>query len=355
MSVFRNKDVFDPDYVPDQLLFRELQLRQLAYCIEPAKNGFSPLNALCLGPPSTGKTSSIRFVLEKAFEDINFLYSYVRCPRFKDAYKVFSKIFYDVFKQQPPSTGVSRAVLMEKIWGKLEKPLLVVLDDLNFLSKSCVNDVLYEILKAPDEFGVKVGVLAVVTDLKFPMSLDPFVGSVFHYTEIYYPSYGESEIREILRRRVETGFQESSIDFEAFERAVELTKNAGDVRYGIFLLKSAAIIAESEKRGKITLGDIERAHEGEAVPFIAKIVSALNSDERAVLRIAYSQDEISTGELYELVCREVKMSYRKFYDILEKLERLKLIEVAFGEKGRGRTRYVYRKFDSRTMEKALEF
>lgn len=355
MSIFRNRDVFDPDYVPDQLLFRESQLRQLAYCIDPAKNGFSPLNALCLGPPSTGKTSSIRFILEKAEEELNFLYSYIRCPRFKDAYKIFSKIFYDVFAHQPPSMGISKAVLMEKVWEKLEKPLLVVLDDLNFLNKGCINDVLYEILKAPEEFGVKVGVISAVTDLKFPLSLDPFVGSIFHYTEIYYPSYSEYEIREILKKRVEKGFWEDSIDKEAFERAVEITKKAGDVRYGIFLLKSAGIIAESKKKDKITIEEIEIAHEGEAVPFIAKIVSALNSDERAVLRIAYSQEEISTGELYELVSGEVKMSYRKFYDILEKLERLKLIEVTFGEKGRGRTRYVYRKFDIRAMEKALEF
>jgi len=355
MSVFRKREVFDPDYVPDQILFRERQLRQLAYCVEPAVHGSSPLNALCLGPPSTGKTSTIRFVLERAEEELNFHYSYVRCPQLKDAYKIFAKIFYDVFSQQPPSTGVSKAVLMDKVWGRLEKPLLVVLDDLNFLSRSCVNEVLYELLKAPDEHGVKVGVVGAVTDIKFSLTLDPFVGSVFHYTEIYYPTYSCEEIREILRSRVREGFQDGSIEEEAFEKVVELTHGAGDVRYGIFLLKTAAIIAESERKCRISVEDVERAHEGESIPFVAKIVSALNSDERAVLRITYAHEEISAGELYELVSREVRMSYRKFYDILEKLERLKLVEVAFGEKGRGRTRYVYRKFDAKVLEKAMEF
>jgi hypothetical protein len=36
------------------------------------------------------------------------------------------------------------------------------------------------------------------------------------------------------------------------------------------------------------------------------------------------------------------MSYRKFYYILEKLERLRLVDIVFGEKGR--TRYVHAKF-----------
>ena len=34
-------------------------------------------------------------------------------------------------------------------------------------------------------------------------------------------------------------------------------------------------------------------------------------------------------------CSEVKMSYRKFYYILEKLERLRLVDIVFGERGEG--------------------
>jgi len=49
----------------------------------------------------------------------------------------------------------------------------------------------------------------------------------------------------------------------------------------------------------------------------------------------------------------VKMSYRKFYYILEKLERLRLVDIVFGEKGRGRTRYVHAKFSGDVFEKAM--
>ncbi|MEM2726989.1 MAG: ORC1-type DNA replication protein [Archaeoglobaceae archaeon] len=351
--IFRDRSVFDPDYVPEQLLFRDLQLRQLKYCIDPVLSGYSPINALCLGPSSTGKTSTIKYTIRSA-EEFGLNYSYIRCPRFKEPYKIFAKIFWDVTSQQPPSTGISKALLTEKLWKRLDSPLLIVLDDLNFLNQNHVNEILYEILKAPDEFGVKVGIIAVATEIRFPMKLDPFVGSIFHYSEILYPLYDYSEIREILRLRAEQGFYENCIEQEAFEKVVELAHRSGDVRYGIFLLKTAGILADSRKSDRITLEDVERANEGESIPFLAKIISALNSDERAVLSIVYSHDEISTGELYELICKEVRMSYRKFYNVLEKLERLKLIEVVFGKKGRGKTRFVYPRFDRTKLKKALE-
>jgi Cdc6-like AAA superfamily ATPase len=60
--------------------------------------------------------------------------SYIRCPSVAEPYRIFSKIFRDVFSHQPPPSGISRAVLAEKLWTKLEKPLLVVLDDANFLA-----------------------------------------------------------------------------------------------------------------------------------------------------------------------------------------------------------------------------
>ncbi len=352
-TVFRNLEVFDPEYVPDEILFRDTQISQLVACLKPATRGAAPINAFCVGPPSTGKTSTIKYVLREAEE--YFKVCYVRCPRFKEPYKIFAKIFETVFHQPPPPTGgVSKTVLMDKVWSHLDEPLVVVLDDVNFLPKKFADEVLYEILKAPDEYAVKVGVIAAATDVRFPMQLDPFVGSIFHYTEIHYPTYGYSEMREILRKRVELGFCPDALEDDAFERVVELAYRAGDVRYGIYLLKTAGMLAENTGSRKVRLKDVEKAHAGESLSFVAKIVSALNSEERVVLRIIYSQEEISTGDLYDIIRREVNMSYRKYYNILEKLERLRLIDVAFGKKGKGKTRYIITRYSPEVVETALK-
>ncbi len=350
-TIFKNFEVFDPEYLPEKILFRESQIGQLVSCLRPAVHGSTPLNAFCIGPPSTGKTSTIRYVIREAK---NFKTCYIRCPKFRDPYKIFAKIFESVFGQQAPS-GISKVRIVDKVWSRLDEPLVVILDDANLIPKKYVEEVLYEILKVHDEFAVKVGIIVVATDIRFPANLDPFVGAIFHYTEIRYPPYDYEEIKEILKRRVELGFYPNVFDEDAFERVVELSYKAGDLRYGIFLLKAAGSIAESNGKKKVSLEDVEKAHAGEALTFIAKLASALNSEERAVLRIIYSSDtEISTGDLYEVMHREVNMSYRKFYDILEKLERLRLIDIVFGKKGvRGRTRYILKKFDPKVVDRAL--
>ena len=83
-------------------------------------------------------------------------------------------------------------------------------------------------------------------------------------------------------------------------------------------------------------------------------MAALNSDERATLKIIYSIDgEVSSGEVYKILKAEVNMSYTRFYEIINKLERLRLIDVVVGKKGRGRTRYIIKKYRADLVLKAL--
>ncbi len=350
MGIFRDLGVFDPDYVPDVVKFRDRQIEMLKSCLRPAVDGHSPLNAFCVGPPATGKTLTIRLVTGH-LEDVHV--AYVRCLKYRDPFLVYSKIFEDVLGMEPPSGGKSRAAIINKVWKRIDAPLVVVLDDLNFLKPRFASEILYEILKAPEEHGVKVGVIAAATDRSFPIHLDPFASSLFHYVEISYPPYTREEIEEILAWRVRHGFEDGAISEEAFERVVEIASRAADVRYGIYLLRAAGVLAGGEGAVRIGVEHVERVHVGDTAAYLGKLVAALNSDERAVLRIIYSLDDVTTGELYNIIHGEVRMSYRRFYDILEKLERLKLIDVVMSKKGRGWTRRILKRYESEVVEKVL--
>ncbi len=78
---------------------------------------------------------------------------------------------------------------MDRVWSNLDEPLVVVLDDVNFLPKKYADEVLYEILKAPDEYGVKIGVIAAATDVKFP-------------TQFVYRRYDPELLERVLRGRI---------------------------------------------------------------------------------------------------------------------------------------------------------
>ena len=353
-TLFKDESVFDPDYLPDALLHREKQLTALAANLRPVLRNSTPIHTLLFGPPATGKTSAMKTILNEIRD--HAYTAYIRCPLARTAYKVMARIFECVCMHQPPQTGVSITRLYDSICQKLAdngKTLIVALDDFNFLDDEAINDILYTLLKAHEEYAVKIGIVAATTER---VMLDARTGAVFHPDEIYFPLYDEEEIADILKQRVKLGFYRDAMTDEAFNRIVELTAKACDLRFGIYLLRMAGIEAERRASRKIEVDDVERVYEGGAKVFLAKSISALNSDERETLKIIYSiKEDVNSGDVFKILKNEVNMSYTRFYEIINKLERLRLIDVVMGRKGKGRTRYIIKKYDPVIVMAALEY
>lgn len=351
-TLFRNEEVFDPEYLPPDILHRELQIADLAACLRPVLRGVAPGHVLCIGPPSTGKTTVVRYVLEK-LEEHGVATAYLRCPVLRTSYNVFAKIFEEVSGKVPPQKGVPLFKLLDEVAAQLgDQVLVVALDDVNFLPSSVLNEVLMALAKSAE---FKVGVVAVATSKGFIARLEPYLGSIFHFHEVAFPLYTRDEVKEILRWRVEHGFYPGVMTDEAFEEVVDLVSRNGDIRYGLYLLRRAGIIAERRASRKIEVEDVIAAREGEETTLLTKNLSALNSDEREALKIIYSLDdeEITTGDVYAIMKAEVGLYYERFYEIIGKLERLRFIDLIFGRKGRGMTRYVVRRYDRDVILMAL--
>ncbi|HEY3422619.1 MAG TPA: cell division control protein 6, partial [Methanocellaceae archaeon] len=72
-TIFSREEYFELDYLPENLLHRESQIRSLQFSIAPALRGATPLNAYCRGAPGTGKTSAVMKVfteLENATQKV---------------------------------------------------------------------------------------------------------------------------------------------------------------------------------------------------------------------------------------------------------------------------------------------
>ena len=59
-KLFRDRDVFEIDHIPDQYEYREAPLRELAFSLSPGLQGSRPLNTVLRGLPGTGKTTSVQ-------------------------------------------------------------------------------------------------------------------------------------------------------------------------------------------------------------------------------------------------------------------------------------------------------
>ncbi len=349
-SLFRNPEVFDPDYVPEEYLHREAQMRSIAACIKPALRGERPLNALIHGPPATGKTTAMRKLFEE-LEDIpearRIAGVHINCQITATKFGIFSLIHKAVVGHLPPETGVPFSKVYEAIFRKLRRErrvLLVVLDDMDHLFHDrYANEVLYDILRAHEVFpGVKTAIFSIVSGTEFLYKLADRVRSMFRAQEIYFPPYSAGEMYDILKRRAELGFFPGVISDELVEKIASYAYEHGDLRLGIELLKVSALTAESHASRKIEEEHLEEAYAKASTATLRSLVEPLSVQEKLLLRLLCEAEQgITSGRLYERFSAVERLSYTKFYRILRKLEELRLVETrpVSGE-GRGRSREI---------------
>jgi cell division control protein 6 len=358
-TLFRSPEVFDPDYIPEKINFRDKQINSIVANLKPATMKSRPVNMLCLGTPGTGKTTVVKSVFSELKNVDEVIPVYVNCQLINSNQGVFARIFEKIYGYGLPSYGVPFSKVYGSVMKKLlelDKVLIVALDDINLLlDDRLMNEVIYSILKAHEEVeGVKTGLIAITTDLKLTARLDERVGSIFHPDEIYFPPYDYDEMFEILRQRCEAGFYPGVIDDEVLRLVTDLTFESGDIRTGLYTLKMAGI--EAEKRGskRIKAADVENTYEGSRKILLRKCIGILNSIERELLELIYSSAETTSGELYRKFKEKEKMSYTKFYNILAKLENLRLIDTVFKSLEKGRTRVIIKRFEPEMVIQALK-
>jgi len=350
-TLFKDSELFELDHIPEHFLHRDSQLKSLMHCVRPALSGGRPLNSLCIGAPGTGKTTAVL----KVFEEIekhtqNVVPVLVNCQVNSTRYAVFSQIFKKLIGYAPPASGVSfKKVFSEvaKYIAEHEKVLLVALDDMNYLFyENEVNEVLYSLLRAHETHpGARMGVIAILSDTGVPHILDPKVESVFLPEEVKFPQYSYDEIRDILSNRGKLGFYPNVLDESVLENIAKHTFALGDLRVGIDLLKRSGLNAEKRASRTIALEDVEAAYEKSRLVHLSYMMRTLKKDEKILLGLIVDSPQSNSGDLYEKFHEKTALGYTRFYELLNKLGSVKLIDADFTGKGaRGRSRVVTLKF-----------
>ncbi len=339
-------EVFDEDYIPQRILFRDKQIERVALNMLPAEQGSRPINTLCLGSPATGKTTVIKFVLSQLQFSVPV---YLNCQVSRTKQQIFLKIFERIFGYAP-HRGVSFQKIMDGVFSKIDRPLVVVLDDANFVDDSVIEETILTLLKAHEvKEGVKIGVFLVATDLKYLYRFSDELLSIFHPDEVHFPPYDRDEMRAILLDRVRVGL-DIEFEDEAFELIVEEAFKYGDIRYGLSLVKHSALISWREGKEKIDVESVEKAKGLGKTAFYRKILLALDEKELAVLKTIYSTGVKKAIEIFS----EVEgLSYSKYLEILKKLENLRLIDVVTKYE-RGLSSIIVRRFEAEEILKAIE-
>lgn len=362
-TLFRDPEVFEFDYVPEQFQFRENQMRELAFQIRPGMRGGRPLNSLCKGLPGTGKTTSVRKLFSEISDATKKLVPiYVNCQIENTKFAIFSQIYRKLTGHLPPASGTSFKQLFDaiaRILLKEEIVLLVALDDANYLLyENEINKVLYTLLRAHEAYeGVRIGVIVIISDLDVDLAqaVDARVTSVFRPTEIYFPPYEQAEIREIIQERVMQGLFPGVLPEEMLSLVVEQTQGSGDLRVGIDLLKRATMSAERAARRVIDRDDICGAYMISKYLHLSFTIKTLTDEERKILKAlalaSLNGKEMNAGDVHKTISQSIEIGYTRFYEVIKKLDALRLINLHYRE-GKGRTRLISLRYDP---QKVLEY
>ena len=380
-SLFINRDVLRPTYMPEVLPHREKEITNLAEVFLPALREESPSNVFIYGKTGTGKTAVVKYVgnqLVKKGEEMNkkVHFTYINCEVVDTHYRLLQNIanhFIDTWADRIPFTGWPT----DEVYARLTKVIddaggvvIVVLDEIDKLKG---DEALYTLSRIDGDLkNSKVSLVGISNDLKFTEFLDPRVkSSLGEENMVFYP-YDARELQDILEHRAQLALKPDALSPSVIPLCAAIAaQEHGDARRALDLLRISAELAEREHAGKITekhirkaLHKIELDHISEVIrtlPLQSKILLLATIKEEREKKNAGLKTALTTGEVYDTyktLCKKVKLeslTQRRVADLISELDMLGIITARVISKGRyGRTREIQTSTSTSEMLKVLQ-
>ncbi len=376
-SLFVNRKVLTDSYIPETILHREEQIKQLTAILAPALRLEKPSNVFLYGKTGTGKTLTAKYVsihLERAAQKYNvpvkILYVNCKMKKVSDTeYRVIANLIHEL-GGKVPSTGLPLDILYRKFFELLDKKeqvVIIILDEIDHLVKKAGDEVLYNLTRINSELQkAQVSFVGISNSLTFLDDIDPRIKSSLDAEEILFPPYNAQQLKDILYQRAKLAFREGVIEEGVIEKIAAIAaREHGDARKALELLRLAGEIAEREGAEKITLEHVDKALEKLETDTLTELIRSLPKQAQlvlfAILRLVKDPSEKTyTGKVYEeytKVCKEIglpPLTQRRVSDIIAELDMLGIINAKVISRGRyGRTREITINFSDKVYEKIV--
>jgi cell division control protein 6 len=389
-TLFKNKDVLQAGYSPENIPYRDKQIETVASILAPALIGQKTSNLFIFGKTGTGKTLTVRYIeneLKKRSTNENLRIEYINCKFKKIAdteYRLLAELIKKLGGNIPP-TGLPMDQVYNKFITTLEslpqKVLIIILDEIDQIVKKISNEFLYSLTRINAELPNKlITIVGISNDTRFLENMDPRVKSSLGEEELVFPPYNAIQLQDILNKRSEEAFKENCVDPSAIAKCSAFAaREHGDARRALDLLRVAGEIAERSGDKKITIKHIDDANdkierdkvldlvETEPRQFQAVLQAIINlEDSKDKLKaqknlLEGERGKIFTGDVYnvyEAVCKKIGMevlTQRRVGDIIAEFDMLGLINAIVVSKGRyGRTKEIKLSISTDILEKTKE-
>jgi len=269
-SVFFDKRALQSSYIPETILHREEQTKQIATILAPSLKGDKPSNIFIYGKTGTGKTLTTKYTAQKLMrvstrENIPLKILYINCKLKRSAdteYRLIAQLATELGKSIPP-TGLPTEEVYKAFLSALNKQkqnYIIILDEIDQLVNKTGDNALYNLTRINESTESQISLIGISNDIMFVDNLDPRVRSSLSEEEIIFPPYNALQIQSILKQRAETAFNKDVLSQGVIEKcAAYAARDHGDARRALEFLRVAGEIADRKNSKKITTEHIDEA------------------------------------------------------------------------------------------------
>ncbi|MFH4975625.1 hypothetical protein AB6A40_002334 [Gnathostoma spinigerum] len=205
---------------------RESEMRRIEDYILSSISNNTSLSLYICGSPGTGKTASVKLVLEKVQKQHRLYYVYINCVQIRNQRNLHSSISSRLL-QLSSSSPKKANVILDLIFQSSTLPIVIVLDEIDHLSTRS-QELLYKTFQWP-AVHKNVLLIGIANSLDMTERVLPKLKLTLSPVVIAYPPYSKDDLIEILMQKL------SSLEENADPRAVELCARkvaamTGDVR-----------------------------------------------------------------------------------------------------------------------------
>jgi len=368
-ALFTNRNVLSPEYVPDQLPFRDAQIKAVAEVLATVLHGSKPSNLLLYGKTGTGKTAVARYVLSKLQGEVEansgLVVTYVNTRQANTEYRTLAELGA-ALNVQIPFTGLSTGEVIARIFREVQAKkakLILVLDEIDYLVKAFGDGTLYEFTRSSERLAPGfLSLVGISNDLRFKEGLDPRVLSSLSEEELIFPPYTVEELRQILNARADAAFRRSAVTASAINLCAAMAGSEhGDARRAVDLLRISGEVAEREGLKQVDDACVRKASDKMEHDRVEEAIRSLPVQNKIILMAAARfRSGSNTGELYLAysgLCKKAgieTLTQRRVSGILAELDLMGLLEAAVVSEGRrGRTKRIRLLIGGDALEKTL--
>ncbi len=371
-NLYKDKKKIRGDHVPTdtrEICDREDEKAKIKESIDDVREG-SPIDLYIYGVPGTGKTYTVHAVLKEEknqYED-EFQYAWVNCATISPITP--NQIYLTIAKDlgEKPKRGISAGEVYENhILPKAEeKPLIVVFDEADFLTKSkgtrnLADEILYKL------YGDDISMFLLSNDFKWTGRCESRVSSRSHGNNLEFSTYTAEQLTNILKYLNEKCIVDGAVDEEILKKIADevSTYYSSDTRKIKHILDDTVNLAMKDGKEKVEPEHVDKAFELLKVRELEDIIQKLDTLERIVLASYYYVHKIgmdtTTRNIYgyfNSLCTENGIEQLTQERMRHFLKRLEQINILYKQVDRlpkkGRTSYYFSDYSQEEIEKALE-